>query len=1139
MKNLSIKNPTQFFLLCGFLAIGYFLPAQSTFSENWREKGQSMSTSFTSEDYQANGQTWSIVQDPRGIMYIGNGGGLLEYDGTTWEHIELPGGGAYGLAIDSENRIFVGSANDMGYLAPEPDGTLAYTSLAERLPQAARQPVLILQVLAVGKRVYFSGGVSSGTLLFEWQGGTLESAAPEDSLKYWSMKHGTTFSSHNGHLYASARGWGLHRLENGAWVRKLDIQEDVPLIMPWNVQAEGEDSRLLLGHSQMGAANEPSFFHLFDPNTENLQPLTISPVISSAIQEFGLFKGGNAGNDQFALILNHKVGGIIMDTEGNCIQGLSKERGLVDQSIRRVLEDNRSGLWVSTDDGISRLELRSPISWFPGETSFNGTAYFFKKHQGRTYLGTTTGLYRMILPESPTQLATFKQIEGVNLGNCLYADGEQLLVGSNDGIHLLKGDRTSRLGPPLPNVRVLFCPAKNPDILFAACNVGTYAFAKINGTYRYAGRLEKESSYTISMVENKPDELWSGSFIGKAIRIRLSPASYLAIREQAAGKAPHTDIPIELDIFDQQDSLPGGIVETAIIDNQLVFATSAGLRKFDEQTSRFLPETAFGQELSEHVFTFRLVQSPGGRITVLAVREVETRPEIAIAEKDASGKYQVHFTRFNRIKPAQTVGMQFIYPDPEYPEVVWMGGGAGLFRYDAALEKDAQERFPAFVRRVSARGDSTIFGGTASYPGFVWKKPELTYSLNSLRFEFSSPAYELPEENTYQYRLTGFEKNWSDWTKETFRDYTNLSEGSYRFVVRAKNIFNEISEEGSFEFTILPPWYRSWWAFGLYGLLILLTVGLIVFLYNRWRMRQLQARNRELEQTVKERTEEIREKNVQLQSTLKHLRSTQDQLIIQEKMASLGQMTAGIAHEIKNPLNFVTNFAEGTDELMAEFREDLEAFKGSQAQEDYQNLLETLDDIVKYNQDILANGKRADQIVNSMMNHAHDQQGEKVQTDLNYLLPSQLTLAQHGYLPQQEGFQVEIIQDFDPDMPEVTLNPQELGRVMINLVNNACYALEQKQQSVGDGFNPTIHVSSRLIDGQVEIRVRDNGPGIPEEIRKQIFQPFFTTKPTGKGNTGLGLSISYDIVRQGLQGQLTVESEVGEFTEFILSFPIK
>jgi signal transduction histidine kinase len=265
---------------------------------------------------------------------------------------------------------------------------------------------------------------------------------------------------------------------------------------------------------------------------------------------------------------------------------------------------------------------------------------------------------------------------------------------------------------------------------------------------------------------------------------------------------------------------------------------------------------------------------------------------------------------------------------------------------------------------------------------------------------------------------------------------------------------------------------------------------------------------------------------------------TQDQLIIQEKMASLGLLTAGIAHEIKNPLNFVNNFAEGSLELIDEFNELIVNNRKNIKEDDYEEYTELIAELRQNAIDIRDNGQRADRIVRSMMDHARDSKGEKSPTNINILVDENVNLAYHGYRALDSSFNIAIRRDYDQSIKPIEIVQPDIGRVLLNIISNACYAVREKQNDAGKSYSPELHIRTQLLNNNIEIKIRDNGPGIPQEIREKIFNPFFTTKPTGEGNTGLGLSISYDIIVKQHSGNLVVETEPGKYTEFTIKLPV-
>ncbi len=273
----------------------------------------------------------------------------------------------------------------------------------------------------------------------------------------------------------------------------------------------------------------------------------------------------------------------------------------------------------------------------------------------------------------------------------------------------------------------------------------------------------------------------------------------------------------------------------------------------------------------------------------------------------------------------------------------------------------------------------------------------------------------------------------------------------------------------------------------------------------------------------------VSERTIELEHSLNDLKATQAQLIQKEKMASLGELTAGIAHEIQNPLNFVNNFSEVSNELIDEMKEE---FRNGETEEG----LAIANDIKQNLEKINHHGKRADAIVKGMLEHSRTSSGEKVETDINALCDEYLRLSYHGLRAKDKSFNADFKTDFDPNLPKINVVAQDIGRVLLNLINNAFYTVSERSKEGNTEYQPSVEVITRKTVRGIEITVRDNGNGIPEHIKDKIFQPFFTTKPTGQG-TGLGLSLSYDIVKSH-GGEIKIESIAGHGANFIINLPI-
>ena len=628
------------------------------------------------------------------------------------------------------------------------------------------------------------------------------------------------------------------------------------------------------------------------------------------------------------------------------------------------------------------------------------------------------------------------------------------------------------------------------------------------------------------------------------------------------------------------------------------------------------------------------------------------------------GTYQVNQIPLQRV--AGRGPFWAVYPDPRQPSILWLGGDEGLIRVDTDISKNEDTPYRAMIRRVLVNQDSLLYGGARSPDthASTARATEPQLAVNSaIRFEFAAPTFDAPSETQFQYKLEGYDEEWSSWTTETVKEYTNLFADTYQFRVRARNLYQQISGEDTFIFTISAPWYLSWWAYTLYAIPVLIGF-VLVDRYQRGRLirkerlrseveqeklktsaaqlhaRTLQAENELLnaelrfvsvvesandaivsanqegdiifwnkqaekifgysretilgqpltvimperhksshEQGLKRyietgkksaigrvielaglrkdgsefplelslsswKTEDgiffsaiLRDITEQKEAEQELLR-VQNQLAHSKKMASLGKLTAGIAHEIKNPLNFVNNFAQLTVDLVEEIGELINDNKEKSIEEINEELTDTLVEIRRNAVAINKHGHRADSIVKSMMDHAGGGVGPYQPTDINELVDVAIQLAYDGWLNGNGNAEVAIEKAYDPKVGNVKVAPQEISRVLVNVLENAFYALHTSDAVTAQNPTlPAVEISTKRSNEHVEIKIKDNGPGIDKGILDHIFDPFFTTKPAGKG-TGLGLSLSYDIVTQGHGGELTVQSRPDEGAIFTIRLPV-
>jgi signal transduction histidine kinase/ligand-binding sensor domain-containing protein len=471
---------------------------------------------------------------------------------------------------------------------------------------------------------------------------------------------------------------------------------------------------------------------------------------------------------------------------------------------------------------------------------------------------------------------------------------------------------------------------------------------------------------------------------------------------------------------------------------------------------------------------------------------------------------------------AQTVvtGLQLMNATQSFVDPDRFDAGDTLWGEDTFYLKGHTSGIAGFANDAHLRWDSV--SGPYNMPVNL----RIPFDQNYIQFDFGETGRGRQDTIWYRYVLQGIDKQWRPQTANPFSDhYLNLPPGDYTFKVSSRGPDGLWGPPGTLSFTITPPWWKSWWAYTLYGLLLAAAVAKFI----QYRSRKLVAENLALEQKIKQRT-------VDLEQSLEELKTTQQQLIQSEKMASLGELTAGIAHEIQNPLNFVNNFAEVNIELVNELKEELSRLDGLD-ENTRSNIEGIMRDLVQNQEKINFHGKRADSIVKGMLQHSRTGTGQKEPADINVLADEYLRLSYHGLRAKDKTFNAKLDTAFEPGLPRVSILLQELGRVLLNLYNNSFYSVMKKMKEGRAGYQPTVSVSTRLIGREIEIKVRDNGIGIPQTVLDKIYNPFFTTKPSGEG-TGLGLSLSYEIITKGHGGSIRVDTKEGEYAEFTIRLPL-
>ena len=807
----------------------------------------------------------------------------------------------------------------------------------------------------------------------------------------------------------------------------------------------------------------------------------------------------------------------------------NEPNGLPSDSIKYIFEDSKQRLWIGTRDGLAlyqpdqdnfRVFRNDPAN--AASLSNNNVYTVQEDADGKIWVGTANGLNQWQESTGRFKRLFYKTGE-TNTIEFLFPDKQQRLWLSiwNKGVFILDKNTGRVLKSYLPDDKnPSFLTSNQIDVFYQDSegtiwlgDAGDNAFGlfKLNraedGFTHYMPIPNDSSSISSNeirfLAEDGKQRLWIGTDGG------LNLYHY---DQDRFTRFMSSDLSSVNYFTTDKDGEPwfatyssGGLVT---VNSEKTIITAYGESKGLLQND--IVPGLNGLMAKDNYGRFWLPTQRG-----LSVFDPETKSFISYFEKDG---FQPYDRSYRAIKTNNGD--------------IWIGSNNGLNHIMPAslLKKDST--LPSIVitqvtinDSLYSKPDGTVFKQSVAYTDAITVK----YWQKDLGFGFVALHYLRSEDNLYSWKLENYDKDWSSPSKERKTSYTNLSPGTYTFRVRAANADGVWNEEGrSLTIVILPPWWKTGWAYLGYGLLVL--VGLyFVDRYQRQRILQKEyqkAMERELAQA-----KEIEKAYAKLGAAHEHLKSTQSQLIQSEKMASLGELTAGIAHEIQNPLNFVNNFSEVNLELIEEADQEYE--KGN-----HSHVKTLLNDIRGNEQKISHHGKRADGIVKSMLQHSRSSNGQKEPTDINALADEYLRLAYHGLRAKDKSFNADFKLEADKNLPIINVVPQDIGRVMLNLINNAFYAVDERRKKGEPGYEPYVSITTKLTaNSQLQIAIKDNGNGIPEHIKDKIFQPFFTTKPTGHG-TGLGLSMSYDIITKGHGGELNVNSHGNEGAEFIMQLPI-
>ena len=1032
----------------------------------WANIGVPPVTSYRPQDYGGSPLNFSFLQRGDGMMYVGNHACLLEFDGRNWRQVNNTHDFSIkSLAMDAQQRVFAGTIGGFGTLIPNENGDLTYSSLTGLLEESDRIFSDVWDTIANDSGVYFI------TLrkIFRYHDNQV-SVIPASSTF-----HGAFLV--DGKVYVQEGARGLMRIDGSSLVQVLsqDILPDgrIAFMLPY------DDGHILIGH-QRGQ------LHLFDGT--DLVPL--QHQLSEHLGQHTFSKGVLLSSENGIYALGSREGTIIlMDKSGRLLYQMNREKGLSGSRINSLFVDSEGALWVATANGVNRVELFSPISYFETSpehgvqvksmTTYRNQLYFLKdrflyrlERSGDTH---SIDLSSQDIPGlQQSRLLVIQEFSDVGLKLTSFQD--RLLILSRNVLREFRDGQLSVV-PIQPEKFITMLASKvEPGILYIGMWDGIKRLRFEAGKWTDLGKIPGVDDPLHNIVELSDGTLWGSTPFTQIFRIDV-----------LGGDRVNTSFRITE--YGQEAGVPGGVLKTFLIGDRPIFSSLFGLHEMDAGSNTLVDSSlpAFFPDFHPVRYT-QLVEDDQRNIWVSMINE--SRCLVGVAEYVDEDKWEFDATPFKRFagrRPSED-WIQYI----EQSGVTWYSGSYELLRYDARVGKSYDKPFYSRVRRVVINNDSLLYGGISEdkepgSQGYI----ELEHSTSALRFECAALSFDAPEANRFQFLLDGYDVDWSPWTSEYWKDYTGLPEGDYTFRVRSQNVYGTLGGEDQFAFSVLPPWYRTMWAQLLY---LLFAVGVVAAIV-QWRVHRLQKRTEELEEMVASRTVTIREQA----EKLKELDTVKSRFF------------ANISHEFRTPLTLILGPLE--DRLAATEKEQDRSEFGMMRK----------------------SARRLLQLINQLLDLSRLESGRLIlqaergdfQAFLRGLVMSFASLAEQKGVRLQYDDQVAAgkLDDFYFDR-------DKFEKIIVNLVSNAC-----KFTPAGGTVKITVSIGTA---DQLYITVKDTGPGIAEKDLPHIFDRFYQADSTHGavyGGSGIGLALTKELVTLH-HGRISVNSKPGEGTAFSLEFPI-
>lgn len=1015
---------------------------------------------FSPKSYQAHPENWTIVQDKRGILYIGNQNGVLQYDGSTWKLIEVPGTSVKALGVSKDGIVYVGSSTDFGYLSPKPGGQLQYISLSKLLPPAERTILPVNRLFCDSTGVYFY----TTQKIYRYKG--------KNDFKIWTAadRFLTAHYIRNSLFVQEGAGRLMQLVSN-----KFKPVPNGDLFLGLKIQSllEYSDNRLL-------AVTQKNGLFIYSPNgtSSKLQPLKTSSDVwlkNSGIN--GAICSFNKESGSYLFFIASQRGGIrILNEQGAEQMQLDASTGFNQNSIASLYLDKQLSLWAMTGSGICQIGYNLPVSRFGRSQNINSTVWSITRHGGTLYVGTGIGLSRW-----NAQSWSFEPVPAVQSATrTLLSDGVDLYTGTSENILRIRNNNVVQtLSTEGESVYALLRPKSHPDLLFAALSNGVFLYQQKNNYWQESGRIKGLNADCRSLAEDVDGSVWVGTHKNSFFKLDLKNGGKVDLA--------HARIGAGLNDFSWNYVFP--------TSGTPKFTSKNHVYEFNRTQKKFVEIPRFQSLLRDSVNSAPYFVEDSAKNWWFA-------NPLGILRQMPDGH-----TEWDSLSlmPIQQKGY-CIYP--EKTGIVWVGNDEGLYRYDG-IQMAMHPSYPVLIREVRLLLNDSLLNiyGQNLDQASVLKTP-LPYNLRDLSFRFAATSYVGETGNEFRYKLIGdgvmpTDLEWSRWSKESWKDYTNLPPGHYVFHVMARNPYRELSQESSFAFDILDPWFRTVWAYLFYVIASVVVVCVLIWFYTR----RLSNEKAKLESIVDSRTAEVVMQKEELVEQAARLQLAKD--TAEKANHAKSEFLANMSHELRTPLNGILGFAQVLQReptLTASQDRGLNIIRKSG--EHLLNLINEVLDISKIEAQRL-------EIQNNAFN-------------LSSLLNDTTSLFQSR--AEEKGLSFEMI-TYKPVPAMVTGDEKRITQVLNNLLGNAIKFTEKG--------GVTFRVSGEKLTGnffKMKFEVQDTGIGISKEYLNEIFLPFHQVRDRRlfSEGTGLGLAIANNLVKL-MNGTLDVKSEVGKGSVFTLS----